>query len=165
MSENSSHKKIWRWGRVSGNGGRRWKTSVSAMLCAIFHSVVTAVLQLLMSYTLHYFTSLDWTHFCSLCHPVAMQSSKASPKETADWSSAQPSALRQSQWSSSGVSGHSAVSLQSWIKPEVFVMLSALEAPAEWACDWHWGNGSWEKRKGNQKDRTSGGMGALWQLQ
>lgn len=67
-------------------GGRQGFQSGAAMLCAIFHSVKTAVLQLLMSYTLHYIISCGLDSLLqSLCHPVAMQrSSKASPKETTD---------------------------------------------------------------------------------
>lgn len=64
-------------------GGIQGFQSGAAMLCAIFHSVVTAVLQLLMSYTLRYFPSRGLGSL--LCHPVAMQrSSKASPKEATD---------------------------------------------------------------------------------
>lgn len=65
-------------------GGRQGFQSGAAMLCAIFHSVMIAVLQLLMSYILHYFTSCGLDSLLqSLCHPVVMQrSSKASPKET-----------------------------------------------------------------------------------
>lgn len=38
--------------------GRQGSQSSAAVLCAIFHSVMTAVLQLLMSYALHYFPSI-----------------------------------------------------------------------------------------------------------
>lgn len=39
-------------------GGRQASQSSAAMLCAIFHPVVTAVPQLLMSYALHYCPAL-----------------------------------------------------------------------------------------------------------
>lgn len=67
-------------------GGRQGTQSSAAMLCAIFHSVLTAVLQLLMSYTLRYFPSvlIGLTSAVSVLSSAMQSSSKASPKETTD---------------------------------------------------------------------------------
>lgn len=117
--------------------GRQGSQCSAAMLCAIFHCYDCCCSIINVIHIALFLFHLDWTHFCSLC-AILLQcrvvQKHLQRKLLIDHLLDLP-LLRSQSKSSLGTSG-AVLCLQSWIKLEVFVMLSALETLAEWACDW-----------------------------